>query len=307
MDNFFPKLTEADACNVLRGAGFDCSPEEICVDRREHRWAVTLPGDRMAWFAASEAGRTRLAVERRVLCLLGKRCTFQMPRLLYVSEAGFDVRRSVTGRCDPWGLFARCQASSPLAQNVGRSIGAILAQQHTGIRAADVTGWLGQQVDWPEPSAWIRDRLPGVIDDPELVRTMEHVIARYEAVSVDVQDRVLVHGDVGLHNVALDPRSNAVNGIFDYYSAAWADRHHDFRYLVFDHGREDMLDAALEVYEPTVGRSIDRARARLYNAACAISYLAYRHGIAPEQKWCGRTFAEDLRWVRDSLANLSAG
>jgi hypothetical protein len=26
--------------------------------------------------------------------------------------------------------------------------------------------------------------------------------------------------------------------------SAWADRHHDFRYLLFDVGREDMLDAA---------------------------------------------------------------
>jgi hypothetical protein len=31
-----------------------------------------------------------------------------------------------------------------------------------------------------------------------------------------------------------------------------------------------MLDAALEVYEPAVGRRLDRDRIRLYNAACAI-------------------------------------
>jgi hypothetical protein len=36
--------------------------------------------------------------------------------------------------------------------------------------------------------------------------------------------------------------------------AAWADRHQDFRYLVFAHDDEEMLDGALEVYEPAVGR-----------------------------------------------------
>ena len=69
-------------------------------------------------------------------------------------------------------------------------------------------------------------------------------------------DRALVHGDVGLHNLAFDPQSDTINGIFDYDGAAWADRHNDFRYLLFDVAREDMLDSALEVYEPATGREI---------------------------------------------------
>jgi hypothetical protein len=55
---------------------------------------------------------------------------------------------------------------------------------------------------------------------------------------------------------------DAVNGVFDYDGAAWADRHQDFRYLLFDIGREDMLDAAPEVYEPAAGRHLDRGRIR---------------------------------------------
>jgi len=66
----------------------------------------------------------------------------------------------------------------------------------------------------------------------------------------------------------------------------------------------DGRDAALEVYEPAVGRRLDRDRIRLYNAACAIGYLAFRSGVPPDQKSCGRTLAEDLRWVRTSVAKL---
>ena len=76
---------------------------------------------------------------------------------------------------------------------------------------------------------------------------------------------------------------SGVNGVFDYDGAAWADRHHDFRYLLFDVGREDMLDAALRTYEPAVERSLDRNRIRLYNSACATGYLAFRAGVPPEQ------------------------
>lgn len=64
--------------------------------------------------------------------------------------------------------------------------------------------------------------------------------------------------------------------------------------IYFEAEREDMLDSALEVYEPATGLQISRDRVRLYNAACAISYLAFRIGTAPDQKSCGRTLSEDL-------------
>jgi len=305
MENDFRRLTADIACAALRAAGLPCRPEDVGIESRDDRWAVLLPDERIAWFPASEPAAERLAVERRVLRLLAERCSFRAPRLLLVSDRGFDVRQMVPGRCDPSELFRRCQADAALAQRIGRSIGAILAEQHTRIEFSDVSSWLPRQVAWPETGTWIRVRLPGVVDDRDLVRTIGHVIERYEAAVVDADDHVLLHGDVGLHNLALDPDTDAVNGIFDYDSAAWADRHHDLRNLLFDIGRDDMLEAALAIYEPAVGRRIDRRRILLYNAACAISYLAFRAGIPPDRVWCGRTLADDLRWVRATLSRLA--
>jgi hypothetical protein len=305
MANAFADLTAEVACGALRVAGITISPEDIQIVARDERCAVLLPGERIGWFPVSEQGDKRLAVERRVLHLLAERCSFQVPRILFVSARGFDVRQMVPGRCDPWGLFHRCKADSRLAQTIGRSIGAILAEQHARFSEVDVAGWLPQRVTWPEPSHWMRERLPQVVDDHALIDVMGQIIERYESVAVFAKHRVLVHGDVGLHNLALDPATDTVNGIFDYDSAAWADRHHDFRYLLFDVDREDMLDSALEIYEPATGRQIDRDRVRLYNAACAISYLAFRIGTPADQRSCGRTLAEDLRWVRAALAKVT--
>jgi hypothetical protein len=302
--SIYAVLTPATACRALREAGFPHPAEALHIDAREERWAVSLPDGHIAWFPASEAGATRLAVERRVLGLLAKRCSFRVPELLFVSNSGFDVRRMVPGRCDPWGLYRRCQADRRLAQKIGRAIGQILVEQHTRIVEADAAGWLRQHVPWPETGAWIGERLPSVIDDRGLIRALADVIEEYEGTVVDAADRALVHGDLGLHNLALD-RADAVNGVFDYDGAAWADRHHDFRYLLFDVDREDMLDAALRVYEPAVARSLDRHRIRLYNAACAIGFLAFRAGVPPEQKSCGRTLVEDLHWTRTALAKLA--
>lgn len=82
----------------------------------------------------------------------------------------------------------------------------------------------------------------------------------YETLKPSESDRVLVHADVGLHNLAIDAASLAVAGLFDYDDAAWADRHYDFRYLLFDYDGNDVLEAAIAVYGPSVGCSISLAR-----------------------------------------------
>jgi hypothetical protein len=208
----------------------------------------------------------------------------------------------IPGVVDPWRFYAQVRDSSELAVRFGSAIGAILAEQHTRIGAADVEPWLPNRPSWPEPPAWIRARLPSVVDDRNLVSRAEAVIDAYESVVVEEADRALVHTDVAFHNLGIDGESCIVQGIFDYDGAAWADRHHDFRYLVVDFDRDQMLEAACAVYEPVVGRPVRRDRVFLYNAACAVTFLAYRTGHAPEERWCGRTLGEDLRWSREAIA-----
>ena len=295
------------ACRLLGRAGFPSDAAAATVMEREDRWAVSLPGDRMAWFPMNEAGTRRLAMEGRVLDLLAARCSFQAPRVLHVDEAGWQLRQLVPGLFDPWRLYRSVQADRALARRIGRAVGGILAEQHGRIGPEDVAGWLPCRLPWPEPSAQLRDQLPRVVADARLLRTVERVLKRYEdqQEATAVGDRVLLHGDLGLHNIALVPDTDEVAGVFDYNDAAWADRHQDFRYLLFPGDpHEAMLDGALEVYEPRLGRRLDRERIRLGNAACAIGFLGYRCGTPPEARSCGRTLAEDLAWLTAALAGL---
>jgi len=62
-----------------------------------------------------------------------------------------------------------------------------------------------------------------------------------------------------------------------------------------------VLDAALAAYEPLVGRKLDRRRIELCNAACAVGYLAFRAGSAPDEKSSGRTLAEDVSCTASAL------
>jgi hypothetical protein len=297
-------LSEQNVCGALREAGLHLSPTQICVETRDDRWLVNLADGRLAWFPANARGADRLIRERRILRLLDERCSFQVPRVVFESDQGWDLRVPVPGICDPWGLYRRTLADAELARRIGRAIGSILVEQHTRISREDIDGWLPAAPPWPEPSNWSRQRLPQVIDDRGLLAEIGDVLDNYDGMVVAADDQVLVHSDLGLHNIAVDAETDDVRGVFDYDSASWADRHHDFRYLIFNHERDDALDAALELYEPAIGRALCRDRIRLYNAACAISFLAFRAGAPAAQRSCGRTLAEDLSWVRGALARL---
>ena len=49
-----------------------------------------------------------------------------------------------------------------------------------------------------------------------------------------------------------------------------------------------------------------RERVLLYNAACALTFLAARVDTRPEERPCGRTLVEDLRWARIAVARAMA-
>jgi aminoglycoside phosphotransferase (APT) family kinase protein len=292
---------------ALAAAGFHHSSSLLKMELHEEKWLVRLPGQRLAWFAASRRGLELLDVERRVLRLLEARCSFAAPRLLFESRDGeFDIRTMVPGSADPLTCYHLVCDSAELAVRMGTAIGVMLAEQHTKIKAAEVSPWLPSRPSWPERREWVRDRLPLVVDDSGLIARAIAVMDLYEQVSVDEADRVLVHADVGFHNLAIDPESHTVNGIFDYEGAAWADRHHDFRYLVFASNRYELFDSASSGYERIVGRPIRRDRVFLYNAACAITFLAFRAGVRAAERWCGRTLAEDLQWSDHAIARVLA-
>jgi aminoglycoside phosphotransferase (APT) family kinase protein len=263
------------------------------------RIAVRMSADRMAWFPSSEEGRALLTKERRVLRLLERYCPFQAPRVLYEDGTGWDLRALVKGAVHPLGLSARITGDSAFAHAFGADLGCILAKQHTLIPAQELVGWLPPAPNWPRPEDL--PHLAEVIDDPRLLARIDQALERHVEFTRAVQDPVLVHADVGLHNVAVDPVSYGVVGLFDYAGAAFGDRHHDFAYMVFSSAKEPMFEGARATYESQTGIRIDRDRVRLLNAVAAIGFLSFRHGHLPHETWCGRTLPQDVAWTSDAL------
>jgi aminoglycoside phosphotransferase (APT) family kinase protein len=197
------------------------------------------------------------------------------------------------------GLFERIIGDSAFTHAFGEDLGRMLAEQHTRIPPSELVGWLPTVPNWPRPEDL--PHLAEMIDDPRLLARIDQALARRADFARALQDPVLVHADVGLHNIAVDPVSYRVVGLFDYEGAAFGDRHQDFAYMVFSAAEEPMLEGARATYEWATGVNIDRDRVRFLNAIAAIGFLAFRHGHPPHEAWCGRTLAEDLAWTHDAL------
>ena len=312
---------------ALREAGLDIAADALAPEPRDGRIVVVLPGERLAWFPTSDDGRVQLARERRVLRVVAEHCSFAVPRILHESPAGWDLRARVPGRVDPWGVHHRLPREPALGRAIGAAIGAILAEQHDRVPAAALDG-LPMQPDWPLPVAQILAALPEVTDASDVRSAAPPVLAALAA--QPDHDRVLVHGDLGLHNLALDPDTDAVRGVFDYGGACLADRHRDFRYLIFDLDTFEPLEAALAVYEPATGVRIDRARVsprerRLRAVVPRRTPRSFPRGtplwpdtrrgspLGPLRTLPGDVSestiralpAEDLRWVRGALSRVA--
>ena len=292
--------TPVDVGETLRRAGIQVSSTEIVVERRGERALVTLPGERLAWFAMSTEAADRLRIEDRLLRLVSTKCSFRVPEVLATWE-GWSLRSMVAGIVNPDGFAAGLKGNPGLISWVAESVACLLAEQHSRVTEAEVAGWLPTAPAWPLPRSVMDARLPAVAIEPDLRSRIGRLLDLYDDWSAGSQDRVLIHGDFGFHNVAIEPVTGQIVGVFDYDGAAWADRHLDFRYLTFGAVQDSLLDETILAYCGATGVALDRNRVLLSNAAAAVSHLADRAGFGEDEVIGGRTLAGDLRWTRWAL------
>lgn len=286
---------------ALGSIGVTVAPAGLTPLLRDHRFAVRLPGHRIAWFPTDPDGRQRLEREARALSVIARHCRFPVPRLMHRSASGWQLRAEVPGAADPFAVYHRVRDDRRFAATLGADLGRLLADQHLSIPRSDLGNWLLPRPGWPPPLAEVAADLPRVTDDRSLIDDALALLARHEAAELQIADRVLAHTDFGFHNMVVTPEGG-VAGVFDYDEAALTDRHYDFRYLLLDADDDTLLASAIAAYETAGGDAIDLSRIRLLNAASAVAFLALRGDAGPEEMPAGRTLAEDLRWTRMALA-----
>jgi aminoglycoside phosphotransferase (APT) family kinase protein len=299
-----PHLTAEITASILAELGVDLPSAHVALEQREDRWLIRCPDARIVWIAGTERGCSVLDRERRLLRILDGSLPFAVPVVLAVTADGAaDLRTLVPGEVDPWAVYHRVIGDDPFGSRLGRELGNALAALHALRVREAVESWLPHEPEWPISLGPIMEALQRVVDDRHIHAGAESVLDSYRSItrSLPRHERVLVHGDLGFHNLALSPETQTLSGIFDWAEACWSDHHLDFRHLLADADHQTLFEAAVSSYTTGGGRPIMRSRVLLYNAVWAISFLAYRDGVSPDIRWCGRTLAEDLAWTRRAL------
>ncbi len=275
--------------------------------QRPDRCIALLPNSQMAVLATSESGVQLMRSERKILQALAGKCSFQTPTVEKVSDdESVDLRNRVPGNTNFNDILRQLNKDPAIARQVTINIAAILAELHNCLDHQHARELASSHHNWPTSADWVRERLPHVVKDTAMLKQMYLYLDEFEVIRIDDQDRVLCHGDPGLHNLAFNADDLTINGIFDFEGATFNDPNWDLRYLIF--GPTDfhyeLLDIGIQSYLAHSDRLISKQRILFYNAISAITFLAYRKGIENDTRWCGRTFDEDLAWTQLAISKL---
>ncbi len=304
-------ITPESLCAAFnRVTGWQLAPRDVVLAYREWRWVVPLPGQHIAFVADTAPARQRLARERQLLQQLADRVRFQVPRLEWVDPRGtWHIRRKVPG--EP-GLtlteathHQRIGEEPAIAQRVGQRIGEILAELHRAFTLEEARQLAPMELPLATPLERLRVSLAIGIDDDALKAQVAQIFARFDALELEEGEVVLVHGDLGSHNVAFEAETSEVLGVYDFDAVACVDRHWDFKYL---HSYPaPFRQAVLEAYQGCTGIAPDVQRILLYHALTALSYLAWRvEDPDAHDRLSGRDQAGADRWVRQAVAQAQA-
>src|SRR5215831_11715968 len=263
-------ITPESLCVALnRATSLRLAPGDVVLAYHHWRWVAHLPDQRIAFVADTENARQRLARERQLLQLLADRVYFGMPRVEWVDPHGnWDIRLKVPGEAGLTLTYAkhhqRILDEPAMAQRTGQRLGQILGELHSVISPEEA-----RQLAPSAPPLAIsveRTRVNVVvgIDDAALQAQVQEVFARFEALEIGDDEVVLVHGDLGSHNVAFEPETSEVLGIYDFDAIACVNRHWDFKYL---HSyTPPFRQAVLEAYRRHTGVIPDPQLITLYHA-----------------------------------------
>jgi hypothetical protein len=162
-----------------------------------------------AFFAEDPEAAERLSRERALLDLLGQRISgFAVPAVEHASPDGrLQVRRMVEGDTSLGGKAREpALATSPTGRRFAGGLGRALAELHGSMTPAEAEA-LGVPARglFHQTAADLRQHLSGRLPEPALEPVLDAVLEGYAALDGEHGERVLTHGDMGLHNIAIDP------------------------------------------------------------------------------------------------------
>jgi aminoglycoside phosphotransferase (APT) family kinase protein len=175
-----------------------------------------------------------------------------------------------------------------LADDLGRA----LAQLHRALTRAEAEKFGPANIETLPTADVLRGRLQGTLPDTRTANTFDRLLDLYRDYAPHQADIVLAHGDLWAGNMAVDPETGALNGLFDLDDAGLADRHVDFMY--FHSFGDAFTRRALAAYAAEGGKAASWERVAIYHAVAAFAAFADIRGKGDRHMLQRR-----IDWVRD--------
>lgn len=286
------------ALQIVNLLGIVASRSDLVLDQREKRIMIHVPGNMMLIFPTCDEGRCIQQRERNILNRLTDRATFAVPCVEKVAEdESWELRKKVPG-VNGITIYERLLIDDNLAQRTAITAGRILGELHSIFHETEAQTLGTHPIFWV-PLDVIREKLARYLPDEYLKAQIYCLIDKINDIEVSKEDLVFLHGDFGVHNMALNPESLELNGIFDFEEASFGDRHWDLKYL-YSYS-ETFISNLLHEYQEVTGVTLSKDKLVLYHALTATAFLANRIDQPAGDYICGRTLEQDLRWTNEAV------
>lgn len=271
------------------------------------RWVVDL-GERIAFVAEDAGAWARLERERVVLGWVGARVVVSAVEVVD-DVRRVQVRRKVPGICgaaaealvfgteEKLGAEARYREDCPLTaegRRLARDLGAAMAAMHGAVEV-DAARAMGvavrsQVAVLDSVGAW----LAGREDLADLRAAVPGLRAWFAGLGDDL---AVCHGDLQMHNIAVEAATGRLAGLFDFDDMAVTHRLEDFKYLPSFGVR--FTEEALEAYARGSGRRFGAAEVGRFHLLAALEHFLFVPEEAP--RW-----PSIVGWCRAALARFGS-
>jgi aminoglycoside phosphotransferase (APT) family kinase protein len=164
-------------------------------------------------------------------------------------------------------------------QHLALAIAHFLSELHGLLDVVEAAAAGLRPPDDPLSSWQLRQRLLPLLEQSQYVSLVEQILDRYQQIESISKHEVVLHGDLHGWNIALDPATNQLVGVFDFNGTCIGDPHLDFRYFFYTD--PPLLESVLAHYQAMSTRTLSLTRCILYAAATDLSDLVY---CAEEQR-----------------------
>jgi aminoglycoside phosphotransferase (APT) family kinase protein len=228
-------------------------------------------------FPRNDEAKARLVCEAALLAIIHPRVSLPTPNMtLHDGPPLFSRHEKLRGGYLEPALYAALE--EPARDRLARDLGLFYAQLHA-LPAADLRAAGAQPIQpWLAPDDILRRARPLLTE--ALWDYATRTIGAWRALPPDPYGVTFGFFDGHGWNMAFDPESQQLNGVYDCGDAGFGQLHQEFIYSTM--AAPDLTARVIDHYERFTDRSLDRARVGLLYEVLRLSELAQN---AADPKW----------------------